>query len=289
MLTSKWFCEKEVPGKRFKKIKHCFLIEKLIYQGKSRFQKILIFKNPIYGKIFVLDGILQFSELDEFIYHEMITHPILFSHPNPKKILIIGGGDGGALREVLKHPVESVDLVEVDEKVLMVSKKYLSFLHQNSFSDKRLKIYFKRGEDFLKDKLNLYDVVIVDSTNLKPGGISFPLYSKNFYQRVFKALKKEGMMITLGASFLDFENLVKPLFKKLKSVFPFVVIFRFCMPSYHCGEYSFLAASKKIDLTKINPKEIERKFNQLKKKKIFKYYSPKIHFSSLVLPEIWKI
>ena len=117
----KWFCEEVVPGKRLGKIKHCFSIDRLIFKGKSLHQEILVFDNAVYGRIFVLDGIVQLSEKDEYIYHEMLVHPILFSHPNPKRILIVGGGDGGALREVLKHRVKEVWLVDIDKKVIEIS------------------------------------------------------------------------------------------------------------------------------------------------------------------------
>ena len=289
MPISKWFCEKTVPGKRSGRVKHSFLIDKLVFKGKTSFQEALVFDNSLYGRIFCLDGIVELSEKDEFIYHEMISHPVLFSHPNPENILIIGGGDGGTLREVLKHPVKKIDLVEMDERVIEISKKYLKFVCKDSFSDKRVKIHNAAGEEFIKDCKNSYDVIIVDCTNPEPEGFSFPLYSVEFYKQVSSALKKDGIMITLGASFLDFENIVKKTFKEMEKVFPFVSIYKYCMPSYHCGEYSFIAGSKKIDLEKIDFGEIGIKFKKISKKGDFKYYSPKIHESSMILPGVWQI
>lgn len=285
----KWFCEGGVPGKRFGKVNNCFFIDKLIFQGKTNFQKVLIFNNSIYGKIFCLDDIVELSEKDEFIYHEMISHPILFSHPNPKNILIIGGGDGGALREVLKHPVKKVDLVEIDKKIIDISKKYLRFVCHDSFSDKRVKIFNLPGEKFIGKYKNFYDIVIIDCTNFSQEGLSSPLYLVRFYKDVFTALKKDGIIITLGASFLDFENFIKGISKKLKKVFSSVAIFRFCMPSYHCGEYSFIGASKKINLANVNFNKIEKRFKKLQKKHKLKYYSPEIHQASMILPEIWGV
>ncbi len=285
----RWFCEETVPGARHRKIRHCFLIDKLVFKGKTPYQDILIFDNSIYGRVLVLDGIVQLSERDEFIYHEMISHPVLLSHPKPENILIIGGGDGGVLREVLKHPVKKVDLVEIDKKVIEISKKYLKFICKNSFSDKRAKIYNLPGEKFIKKNKNFYDIVIIDCTNFGEGGLSNLLYSIKFYKDIFFTLKKEGIMITLGASFFDFENFIKKIFKRLKKVFPSVAIFRFCMPSYHCGEYSFIAGSKKINLEKVDFGKVEKRFNKIAKKHKFLYYSPKIHQSSIVLPKIWQI
>ena len=284
IFKQKWFCEDTVPGKRFGKIKHCFLIDKIVFQGKSPYQDILIFDNPVYGRIFVLDGIVQLSEADEHIYHEMITHPILFSHPNPKKVLIVGGGDGGALREALKHPVKEVYLVDIDKKIIEISKKYLPFVSKGAFEDKRLKLFIGDGFEFIKKFKDYFDVVIIDSND--PVGPSLALYSANFYKEVFKALKENGVMIAQVGSFLDFDNLIKKIFLKLKKIFPSVQIYRLTMPSYHCGEYCFIGASKKINLEKVNFRKIEKRFKKLKKK--LKYYSPEIHQSSLVLPKIWK-
>ena len=284
-IFKKWFCEDAVPGTRFGRMRHCFLIDKLVFKGKSPYQEILIFDNPIYGRIFVLDGIVQLSEADEYIYHEMISHPILFSHPNPKKVLIIGGGDGGALREVLKHPVDEVYLVDIDKKVIEISKKYLPFVSRGAFKDKRLKLFIGDGLKFIKKFKDYFDIVIVDSND--PVGPSLTLYSSNFYKEVFKSLKKEGIMVAQVGSFLDFENLVKKTFFKLKKFFSSAQIFKLTMPSYHCGEYSFIGASNKVNLNKIDFKRIKKRFDRLNIQT--KYYSPEIHLASMAIPKIWKI
>lgn len=287
--SKKWFCEKVALGKRAGKIKHCFLIDKLVFKGKTRFQEALIFDNSVYGRILCLDEIIQFSKSDEFIYHEMIVHPAMFSHPKPENILIIGGGDGGALREVLKHSVKKVGLVEMDKSIIEISKKYLKFICKNSFSDKRVKIHHTMGEKFIRDYIDHYDLVIIDCTNPALENISSLLYSTEFYNQVSRALKKHGIIIALGASFLDFKSFIKADFRKLKKVFPFASIYRFTMPSYHCGEYSFIAGSKTIDLEKIDFKKIEQRFKKLTKKNKLKYYSPKMHKASMIIPKIWKI
>lgn len=284
-IYKNWFLEKKIPGKREKGIKHYFLIEKIIFKGKSKFQDILIFKNPIYGRILVLDGILQLTEYDEFIYHEMISHSVLFPHKDPQRILIIGGGDGGALREVLKHSVEKVHLVEMDKTMINLAKTHLRFVSQNSFSDGRVKVFIERGEKFLKETKEKYDIIIVDSLNFGEKN-SLALFSLKFYKRAFKILTKEGILITLGTSFLDFENFVKKIFLRLKKIFPKVFILRFCVPSFHCGEYCFLVGSKKIDLKKA---KIEKKFEKFKKKSSLKYFSPEIFKASLTLPKIFKL
>ena len=290
MLTSKWFCEDSVPGKREGNVRHCFSIKKLVYRGKTKFQKVLIFDNSLYGRVFCLDDIVQLSERDEFIYHETMVHPLLFSHPHPQDVLVIGGGDGGVLREVLKHPVKKVDLVDIDKDVITLSKKYLKFVSRNAFSDKRVSVYNQPGEAFIKRaKEGSYDIAIVDCTNFVPGdSLSSTLYSLGFYEMMFSILRKEGMIVTLGASFLDFP-IIKTIFKRLKKVFPYVSILRFTMPSYNCGEYSFLAASKKINLEKVSLARLEEKFSKFGKRKTLRYYSPELHKATMVLPKIWQV
>ena len=287
IFKQKWFCEDTVPGKRFGKIKHCFLIDRLVFKGKSPYQEILIFDNPVYGRIFVLDGIVQLSETDEHIYHEMIAHPILFSHPNPQKVLIVGGGDGGSLREVLKHPLKEVYLVDIDKKVIEISEKYLPFVSKGAFNDKRLKLFIGDGAKFIKKFKDYFDIVIIDSND--PVGPSLALYSANFYKEVFKVLKKEGMMVAQIGSFLDFDNLIKKIFLKLKNIFSSVQIYRLTMPSYHCGEYCFIGASKKINLNKTDFKQIKKRFDTLDLLIQARYYSPEIHFASITIPKPWRI
>jgi spermidine synthase len=291
MPTSKdnWFCEDKVPGSRFGKIKHCFSIDELVFKGRTKYQDVLIFDNSVYGRVFCLENIIELSEKDEFIYHEMIAHPVLFSHPNPKNILIIGGGDGGTLREVLRHPVERVDLVEIDIEVINLSKKYLSFVCQNSFSDKRVNIFNMPGQEFIKNKNNFYDIAFIDCTNFGSDGLSNFLYSDNFYKQLSKSLKNDGIMVALGFSFLDFDKFTKDSLKKINNFYPFVSLIRYCMPSYHCGEYSFVTGSKKINMGKINFAKVSKRFKKIEKKFDFKYYSPDIHKASLVLPKIWRI
>ncbi len=287
MTSYRWFCEKSVPGKREGNIKHCFLIKRKVFEGKTKFQKVLIFDNPIYGRVFFLDGILQLSQRDEFIYSEMMTHPVLFFHPRPERILIIGGGDGGVLREVLKHPVKRIDLVEIDKEIIEISKRHLKFCCQKAFSEKRVKIYNLPGYDFVKkSEKGFYDVVIVDCTNFSEKS-SLPLFQTKFYKNCFSTLKKDGILLTLGSSFLDL-GFIRKISGRIKKVFPYQFLVRFCMPSYHCGEYCFIAGSK-INPRKIDFREIGRKFKKLERRHKFRYYSPEIHKASLVLPKVWKI
>lgn len=282
----KWFCEGAVPGKRFGKINHCFAVNKLIFKGKTPFQEIVIFDNPIFGRMAVLDGIVQFSERDEFMYHETIVHSIMFSHPDPKKVLIIGGGDGGALREVIKHPVKEVCLVDIDKQAMEIFKKYTPFISQGSFRDKRVEVFGDDGLNFIKKYKNYFDIIIIDVND--PVGPSLSLFSPVFYKNVYGALKKEGMMVTLIGSFIDFDSLIKNKITEIKKIFKSVKTYRVAITSYHCGDFCFIGASKAINLEKAS-KNIGKKFLKFKKKNTLKYYSPEMHLASMTLPKIWKI
>jgi spermidine synthase len=277
-----WFFEKAIPNLRIEETtKLAIKIKKKIFSGRSKYQKIEIIDTYPLGRILVLDGIIQLSQVDEFIYHEMITHLPLLYYPNPKKVLIIGGGDGGTLRETLKHPIKEVYLVEIDKKVIDISKKYLPFVSKNVFRERRVKIFIGDGLKFIKNYKNFFDVIIIDSTD--PIGPSVSLFSKKFYQEVYRALNKNGIMITQsGTLFAQFSQ-VKKIFNNLKTVFPFVKIHLATIPAYGEGEFSFTVGSKKVNLERINPAVIKNIYKKINLKT--KYYSPEIHFSSAILPK----
>ena len=280
---NQWFFEETVPG-ILETIKPGIKIKKKIFSGRSPYQKLEVIDTLPFGRILVLDGIIQLSKVDEFIYHEMLTHLALFSHPNPQKVLIIGGGDGGVLREVLKHPIEEVYLVDIDKKVIEISQEYLPFVSKGAFKNKKAKIFIEDGIKFVKKYKNFFDVAIIDSTD--PSGPSLGLFSKNFYQDISKALTKNGVLgIQSGCFFEQFFHL-KKILEKLKNIFPSIKIHKACVPCLQCSnEYSFTVAGKS-DLRKVTLKDIKKRFKKLKLN--LGYYNPEIHFSSTVLPKYLK-
>ncbi|XOB40735.1 MAG: polyamine aminopropyltransferase [Candidatus Nealsonbacteria bacterium] len=278
-----WFFEKKLPN-TVQNYRTGLRLKKRVYLGKSKYQKIEILDTFALGRIFVLDGILQLSEKYEFIYHEMISHLPLFYHPNPKRILIIGGGDGGVLREVLKHSLKEIFLAELDSKVVEVSKKYLPFLNlKNSLKQKKVRLFFEDGTTFIKKFKDFFDVIIVDSTD--PMGFSFPLFQKRFYKNSFSALKKQGIFITQSGNFLDQISEIKTAIKNLKPFFPYVKVHRIFTPDYQGSDFSFTLASKKINLEGFGIKKIEKRFKKIKD---IKYYSPEIHLASGILPKFYR-
>lgn len=284
MARNNWFCEKLLPGESdYPRI--MYKIKRKVFSGKSPYQKIEVFDVYRFGRILVLDGIIQLGQFDEFIYHEMISHLPLFYHPNPQKVLIIGGGDGGTLREVLKHPLRGAYLVDIDRKVIEISQKYLSFVSNRAFRDKRSKIFFEDGIKFVKKYKNYFDVIIIDSTD--PGGPSLPLFGASFYRNVCRALKENGIMIAQSGSFLEQFSQIKKIVQRLKNSFAFIKMHRAAIPTYGWAEFSLILASKKINLDKANFKKIKARYKKSNLKT--KYYSPEIHFASGVLPKIYQI
>lgn len=230
-------------------------IKKLIYQKKTPYQQIKIFDTETFGRVFTLDRATQLTERDEFIYHEMLVHPAMLNHPNPKKVLIIGGGDGGALRECLKYEsVSEVYLVEIDKEVIKAAGKYLRFVHRNSFNDKRAKIVVEDGFKFLtKGKYkNFFDIVIVDCTDPDPKNIALVLFKEKFYKAIFNSLKKEGILIYQSGSLFFTPKGYWDIYKKIKKIFPFAGIYWTVVPSYPGAIWGFTYGSKKIDFKKIN-------------------------------------
>jgi len=282
LFGKKWFFENFIPGEK-SLYTWCTAFQKKIYSGKSKFQKIEIFDTEKFGRILTLDGFTQLSTKHEFIYHEMLVHPAFFYNSNPKKVLIIGGGDGGVLREVVKHKsVEEIIMADIDKKVINISKKYFPSVSDRSFQDKRLKLFIVDALNFVKKYKDYFDVVINDLTD--PGGCSYDLWSRKFYSDISRALKKDGVAI-FQTAYLN-EIFAKKNRNKIKNVFRYFKIHKAHVSCFPFDEHSFSVVSKTIDFNKINYKKIERKYKKLQIKT--KYYSPEIHFASAVLPKYLK-
>jgi spermidine synthase len=215
---------------------------------KSKYQEILILDTEEFGRVLVLDGAVQTTERDEFMYHEMLVHPAMLKHPNPERVLIIGGGDGGSVREALKHPsVKEVHLCEIDEEVIIVSEKYLPTISEK-LRDPKVKIYIEDGNVFLEERENYYDVIIMDSSD--PIGPAEVLFKEAFYNKVKNALRENGIMVAQTESpFLQedyFKNAVKEIKKSFKHTLTYVAF----VPTYPAGMWSYTLASEYIDVSK---------------------------------------
>jgi len=259
------------------------IIGKKIYSGKSNFQKIEIFETKEFGKILALDGLVQLSTKYEAIYHEMLVQPALFYHKKPERILIVGGGDGGVLREVVKHKsAREIFLVDIDKKIIEISKKYLPSVSRGAFSDKRLRVFNEDALKFVRDYKNYFDIVISDPTD--PTGLSAILWQTKFYRDILKALRKDGVAAFQTAYFR--EKFAKKSRKTIKNVFPFSKVHKAFVGCFPFDEHTFSFGSKKVNFNKISFRGVEEKYKKLGIKT--EYYSPEIHFSSQVLPKYLK-
>jgi len=243
---------------------------------KSKYQEILILETPEFGKMLVIDGLIQTTERDEYIYHEMLVHPGLLAHPNPERVLIIGGGDGGSVREALKHPsVKEVHLCEIDEEVIIAAEKYLPTISEK-LRDPKVKIFIEDGNAFLEEKKNYYDVIFLDSSD--PVGASEVLFSKEFYEKVKASLKKDGIMVAQTESPILQEEYFKKAISQIKKVFRNVGVYLAFVPTYPSGMWSFTIASDYIDV--VNTKRPE-KVKELKTK----YFCDSIYDCLFSLPK----
>lgn len=259
-------------------------VEEVLFEGKSKYQDIIVFKSASHGKVLVLDGVIQCTESDEFSYQEMITFLPLNSHPCPKKVLIIGGGDGGVIREVIKHPaVESIVLCEIDEKVIEVSKKYLPKM-ACGFSSSKLTQFIGDGFEYMKEHVNEFDVIITDSSD--PVGPAESLFQRGYYELMKKALKPDGILCCQGECLWLDLSLIKSMVDFSKDLFPVVNYGFTTIPTYPCGQIGFIMCSKNKDTRFEDPVTVftESEVEQMG----LKYYNAEVHKSAFVLPQFAK-
>lgn len=227
-------------------MKQSLKVEEKIFETKSKYQHIEVYSSEALGNILVLDGNAMFCDADEFIYHEMLAHVPVCTHREPKKVLIIGGGDGGTAREVLRHEDLEVDLVEIDEEVITVSKKY--FPHIGDWENNRLNIIIESGMEFVaKAEDKSYDIVLVDVTD--PGTIANELFEATFYAQVNRILKDDGLVAVQGGSYwMDLEA-HKKILETVGRPFGIAMPYTYPMYSYPGTNWNFILASKKYHPT----------------------------------------
>lgn len=251
-------------------------IMETLYSKKSKFQQIDLYQTRHHGKMLVLDGIIQLTEFDEFTYQEMLAHVPLFAHPDPKNILVIGGGDGGILREIGRHDlVESIDFCEIDEDVIRVAKEFLPQL-ACGFDDPRVVVHIGDGNAFVNNKTNAYDVIIVDSSDpIGPGEV---LFQKPFYQGLKNALKPGGIIATQGESIFMHQEWVVTLAGITRELFPVQAYANIQVPTYPGGNIGICMGSLGPDLVRPARQISQSLQTQLK------YYTPAVHSAAFVLP-----
>jgi len=248
-------------------------IKRTLHREKTPFQELAIVETEELGKALVLDGVIQVAEADEFIYHEMLAHVPLYTHPAPKEVLIIGGGDGGTMREVLKHPEAHVDLVEIDRRVIEATRKYMPEIG-SPFDSPRVNVIVDDGIKYVRECGKKYDVVLIDSSD--PVGPAVGLFRRDFYRQVYQILNEDGLMAAQTESPFFHRALLREIYQSLSEIFPITMVYLTAMPSYIAGFWSFTLASKKhhpMGNIRLPARESG-----------YRYYAPQVHRAAFVLP-----
>lgn len=235
-----WFSEAHTPN-----VKISIRVDKQLYSGQSEFQRIDVFESPEFGRFLTLDGYMMLTEKDEFIYHEMITHVPMAVHPSVKNVLIIGAGDGGVVRELTQYPeIENIDMVEIDRQVVEVCREFLPKT-ACKLDDHRVHIYYEDGLRFIRSKENIYDLIVVDSTD--PFGPGEGLFTREFYGNCYKALNDTGILINQHESPFYPEDAAacQKAHRNILGSFPLSRVYQAHIPTYPSGHWLFGFASKK--------------------------------------------
>ncbi|WP_149454459.1 polyamine aminopropyltransferase [Pasteuria penetrans] len=255
-----------------------YKMEKIWEEKQTPYQKLEVIQTTGFGKAMLLDNVWMFSEFDEFVYHEMLTHVPMFTHPQPRRVLVVGGGDGGTVGQVLRHPtVEEVVLVEIDEEVIHSARRHFPSLAK-PLSDDRCTLQIGDGFAYVRDHKDSFDVILIDSTDdFCEDGFSSPLFTREFYGAVHQALRADGVMAAQTDSPWLGGKILARVLGDVRSLFSIGKIYLASIPFYPAGLWTFTIGSKRIDPSSMN--HIDR-FSGWKTR----YYTPRIHEAAFVLP-----
>ncbi len=260
-------------------------IDQLIVQEKTDWQDLVIFENARLGRVLALDGVVQTTQADEFVYHEMMTHVPLIAHANPENILIIGGGDGGILREVVRHKrVKRVVMVEIDPSVVELSKEYLPTLSNGAFNDSRFELVIADGTHFVKNTSERFDIIICDSTD--PHGPGAVLFTEEFYGDCKNILNEKGIFVNQnGVPFMQTSE-VRDTYERRKSHFQDTGFYIAPVPTYVGGFMALGWATDDLSYRTLSLEELDQRLQTIEGE--LKYYNAEIHRACFALPNFLK-
>jgi spermidine synthase len=257
-------------------------VNEVLFSEQTEYQKVEVFSTDTWGNLMTIDGMVMLSEKDEFVYHEMLTHVGLFSHPEPERVLIIGGGDGGTAREVMRHDsVRQVDMVEIDEAVVRASKEFLPEV--GDWNNPKLNVLFEDGIQFVKDVKRSYDVIIIDGSD--PVGPAEGLFEHGFIRSCHEALATDGVLVAQTESpwVESYHPSMKKIFTALGTVYSHSRMYLAYIPLYPAGMWSFSFASKGVDpLQESTIRRVEEGMDLFGEE--LKYYNKDVHIGSFALP-----
>lgn len=257
-------------------------VNEVLFSEQTPYQKVEVLDTDTWGNLMTIDGMVMLSEKDEFVYHEMLSHVGMFSHPNPERVLIIGGGDGGTAREILRHKsVQKVDMVEIDETVVRASKEFLPEV--GDWDNPKLNVLFEDGIQFVHDVKIPYDVILIDGSD--PVGPAEGLFETDFIQACHDALAKDGVLAAQTESpwVESYHESMKNVFTALDSIYEVSKLYLGYIPLYPAGMWSFSFASKGADpLSEDTIRRVERGLDQFGEE--LKYYNKDVHIGCFALP-----
>ena len=262
-----WFTEYQTPNMRLG-----LRITQVLRHEETPYQRLLVVQTEEYGRVMVLDGAIQITERDEFVYHEMMAHVPLCAHPAPQRVLVVGGGDGGIVREIAKHnEVENIVLVDIDAEVTRASRDFFPSV-SSALGDPRVSILHEDALDYVKNNHACFDVIIVDSTD--PVDFAAGLFCASFYRDVYQALKEEGILMAQTESPFADPRMIAPTLQQMRSVFPLVRLCWGSMPTYPTGTWTYMVGSRCHD-PRVRRSAVPQGT---------RYYSADLHGASFVLP-----
>ncbi len=258
-----------------------FRIDEMYFESKTEHQHLCIFRNALLGRVMTLDGVVQTTEADEFIYHEMLAHTPILAHGAVSRVLIIGGGDGGMLREVLRHPGIKVTQVEIDQAVVDMAREYLPNHSRGAFDDPRASVVIADGMDFVRETEQRFDVIISDSTDpIGPGEV---LFSEDYYAHAKRCLNDGGIMVTQnGVPFLQMAEVVNTA-RRMRPHFADVTFYGAAVPTYYGGIMTFAWGSDERAHRRHDQWLLARRYREAGLDT--RYYNPAIHLGSFALPQ----
>ncbi|MGI6701533.1 MAG: polyamine aminopropyltransferase [Christensenellales bacterium] len=269
-----WYTEQHTEDVRFS-----IRVNSHLFSGLSDFQRVDVFDSVEFGRFLTLDGLMMLTEKDEFIYHEMIVHVPMAVNPDIRRVLVIGGGDGGTVRELARYEtIERIDMVEIDKMVVDVSREYLP-VTSSQLDDKRVNLYFEDGLKFVRNCKSEYDLIVVDSTDAVGPGEG--LFTKEFYGNCYKALTDNGILVNQHENpyYNDYKKAMKLTHKRISQFFNISALYQAHIPTYPSGHWLFGFASKGLD--PVNDLK-EARWNSLNFKT--RYYNTALHKGCFCLP-----
>jgi spermidine synthase len=276
---SEWWTEAGTEGLQIR-----LAVDRVLHRGRTPYQEVAVLDTALFGRVLVLDGVFQTSERDEHLYHEMLVHVPLFAHRDPRRVLIIGGGDGGALREVLRHPVERAVMVEIDAEVVALSREWLPSLGAGAFDDPRTELVHSDGQRYVEECAESFDAIIVDSTDPWPPGPGSGLFTEAFYRHCRRLLGEDGILVAQQGIELTHPEAVAAAQRGLAAVFEAASGYRVTVPLYTGGPLTIGWGSADPSRRSVDETTLERRLAAASFSP--RHYRPAIHRAAFAWPSL---